>query len=171
MCHVIATHYCCVMSQHTLHSNGLSADIENTIPVLFTVCVLRALSSNGQYLQIHCIAMCLHTTICYCTQLSLWNVSIFKAMPLSTPDPFPINSWIWNVTFIPMTLSNNPTIYPRPNRRLLASVCFICQYRNYRTQYFYNYIYIWRSCLYSWWKQKCTLVLPHTLAAWHMGEW
>jgi hypothetical protein len=30
-----------------LHSNGLSADIGNTVPIMLVACVLQALSSNG----------------------------------------------------------------------------------------------------------------------------
>jgi hypothetical protein len=91
--------------------------------------------------------------ICYCTQLILGNVSIFKAMPLPTADPFPVNSWIWNVTFTPLISSNNPTLSPRPYRWFHTSVCFICQHRSYWHTVFLQ-LNIWRSCLYSWWKQN-----------------
>jgi hypothetical protein len=46
----------CDVTARALHSNGPSADIENTVLVLLAACVLRALSSNGQCLQIYCLS-------------------------------------------------------------------------------------------------------------------
>jgi hypothetical protein len=53
----------CEVTARALHSNGPSADVENTAPVLLAACVLRALSSNGRCLQIHCLATGLYATV------------------------------------------------------------------------------------------------------------
>jgi hypothetical protein len=37
----------CDVTSRMLHSNGSSANIENTVPVLLAMCVLWVLSSNG----------------------------------------------------------------------------------------------------------------------------
>jgi hypothetical protein len=55
----------CDVTARALRSNGPSANIENTVPVLLAACVLRALCSNGRCLQIHCLATGLYDTIFY----------------------------------------------------------------------------------------------------------
>jgi hypothetical protein len=39
--------YCCDVTARALHSNGPSADVENTVPILLAASVLRASSNTG----------------------------------------------------------------------------------------------------------------------------